>query len=111
MGSGASTNKPTKPKQENLQQPLSTQNRTDITQTDATASYSSADSSRKLLTPIEPPIKQNQIQSIHNSQVPVRTSSPQVQNRSPSVPNEATNGRKIKILSDGTEPPVSCMSI
>jgi len=117
MGSGASKTKPIKPKQENLQQPLSTQNKTNISRPNASSPRLLANTSRKPLTPIQTPIKQDRRQSINKSQASIETSvtllvptpSSQVQNRSPSVPNEATGTRKIKVLSNG--PPASCMSI
>lgn len=97
MGSGASKNKPIKPKQKNLRKPLSTQNETNITRPNASSPHLLANTPRKPLTPIQPPIRQNRKQSINNSQASieksvtllVRTPSSQVQN----------------------EPPASCMSI
>ncbi len=119
MGSGASSKKQTKSKQENLRQPLSTQNRTNITRPNAAAPYPLANSSRKPLTPIQPPTKQNRIPSIHNSQASIPSSetlltpspSPQAQKRSPSIPNEGASARRIKMLSNGTKPSGSCMYI
>jgi hypothetical protein len=81
MGSGASNNKQTKSKRKNLQQPLSTQN-------------------------TKPPRQQ----STPNSEIfSVRSPSLQVQNQSSAISNDGASARRIKILSNGTEPLALCM--